>query len=196
MEWCLAGRALLNGSWQVCCLPAKVARRNIRLTRCPPAGRQRRLVTRRRIMHPEEVAVDWAEGFYSATGRWWGPAESGITQRDHDRVALVRALCGPEAVTMLELGCGYGNTAAAAARDGFRVTGVDISSTRLEFAHRHAEPGDLGSPRFVRPAGLGELGGGYLAPGAQAGRRVLVRAHRSHRLRPRGLPVHRHLVGT
>jgi 2-polyprenyl-3-methyl-5-hydroxy-6-metoxy-1,4-benzoquinol methylase len=74
--------------------------------------------------------MDWAEGFYSTTGRWWGAAESGITQRDHNRVALVRAFCGTEAATMLELGCGYGNTAAAAARDGFRVTGVDISGTR------------------------------------------------------------------
>jgi hypothetical protein len=49
--------------------------------------------------------MDWAEGFYSTTGRWWGAAESGITQRDHDRVALVRAFCGTGAVTMLELGC-------------------------------------------------------------------------------------------
>ena len=54
--------------------------------------------------------MDWVEGFYSTTGRWWGAAESGITQRDHDRVALVRAFCGTEAVTMLELGCGYANT--------------------------------------------------------------------------------------
>ena len=76
--------------------------------------------------------MDWAEGFYSTTGRWWGAAESGIRQRDHDRVAVARAFCGAGAATMLELGCGYGNTAAAAARDGFRVTGVDISGTRLE----------------------------------------------------------------
>jgi SAM-dependent methyltransferase len=93
--------------------------------------------------------VDWAEGFYSTTGRWWGAAESGITQRDHDRVALVRACCGTEAVTMLELGCGYGNTAAAAARNGFRVTGVDISGTRLEFAKQYANADAPASPRFV-----------------------------------------------
>ena len=93
--------------------------------------------------------MDWAEGFYSTTGRWWGAAESGITQRDHDRVALVRAFCGTEAATMLELGCGYGNTAAAAARDGFRVTGVDISGARLGFARQHKDAGGPGSPRFV-----------------------------------------------
>jgi SAM-dependent methyltransferase len=50
---------------------------------------------------------------------------------------------------MLELGCGYGNTAAAAARDGFRVTGVDISGTRLEFAKQYANAGGPGSPRFA-----------------------------------------------
>jgi hypothetical protein len=27
----------------------------------------------------QEAAMDWAEGFYSTTGRWWGAAESGIT---------------------------------------------------------------------------------------------------------------------
>jgi SAM-dependent methyltransferase len=93
--------------------------------------------------------MDWAEGFYSTTGRWWGPAESGITQRDHDRVALVRAFCRTEAVTMLELGCGYGNTAATAARDGFRVTGVDIGGVRLDFAEQYANVGGPGSPSFV-----------------------------------------------
>jgi SAM-dependent methyltransferase len=93
--------------------------------------------------------MDWAEGFYSTTGRWWGAAESGVTQRQRDRVALVRRFCGTEAVTMLELGCGYGNTAAAAADDGFRVTGIEISQTRLEFARQHVNASDPGSPRFV-----------------------------------------------
>jgi SAM-dependent methyltransferase len=93
--------------------------------------------------------MDWAEDFYSITGQWWGPAESRISRRDHDRVALVRMFCETEAVTMLELGCGYGNTAAAAARNGFRVTGVDISGTRLEFAKQYANVGAPGSPKFV-----------------------------------------------
>jgi len=40
-----------------------------------------------------------AAGFHSTTGRWWGVAESGITQRDHDRVALVRVFCGSALTT-------------------------------------------------------------------------------------------------
>jgi SAM-dependent methyltransferase len=96
------------------------------------------------------MTMDWAEDFYSTTGRWWGPAESAITSRDHERVALIRRICGPGAVTMLELGCGYGNTAAAAAADGFQVVGVDVSGDRLEFARRHAGAARPGSLRFVR----------------------------------------------
>jgi hypothetical protein len=105
--------------------------------------------------------MDWAEGFYSTTGRWWGAAESGITQRDHDRVALVRAFCGSEAVTMLELGSGYRNTAAAAARDGFRVTGVDISRAPAVKPGRSqvsCEPGSR-QPRKAASAQPGSLVG-------------------------------------
>jgi SAM-dependent methyltransferase len=93
--------------------------------------------------------MDWVESFYSTTGRWWGPAESAITSRDHERVTLIRNICGPAAMTLLELGCGYGSTAAAAAAHGFRVTGVDISGGRLEFARQHADPASPGALRFV-----------------------------------------------
>ncbi|MEZ0110099.1 SAM-dependent methyltransferase [Catenulispora sp. EB89] len=92
--------------------------------------------------------MDWSRDFYSTTGRWWGPAESGVTERDHERVALVRTASAAtsEATTMLELGCGYGSTAALAARSGFQVLGIDISD-RLQFARRYldeAAPGTLG----------------------------------------------------
>ncbi|WP_194917811.1 methyltransferase domain-containing protein [Catenulispora rubra] len=80
--------------------------------------------------------MDWSRDFYSTTGRWWGPAESGVTERDHERVAQVRAACGiepaAEPTTMLELGCGYGSTAAVAARKGFQVLGIDISDRLTE----------------------------------------------------------------
>jgi len=95
------------------------------------------------------MTMDWVENFYSTTGRWWGRAESAVTSRDHQRVALIRKIGGPGASTLLELGCGYGNTCAAAAASGFQVTGVDISSGRLDFARTHADAAEPGTLRFV-----------------------------------------------
>lgn len=76
--------------------------------------------------------MDWVEGFYSRTGRWWGTAEARITDRDHHRVSLLRQHCGGKPKRVLELGAGYGTTAVATARDGHHVTAVDISD-RLDY---------------------------------------------------------------
>lgn len=87
------------------------------------------------------VRVDWVRDFYSRTGRWWGVAEAKITDRDHHRVAVLARHGGPDATTVLELGSGYGTTAAALAQDGYDVTAVEISD-RVEFA----VPVDPGAP--------------------------------------------------
>lgn len=77
--------------------------------------------------------VDWVRDFYSTTGRWWGDAEATITDRDHGRAAALARHAGTEAHTVLELGAGYGTTAAALALAGYEVTAVEISD-RVAFA--------------------------------------------------------------
>lgn len=81
--------------------------------------------------------MEWVPAFYSATGRWWGGGDSAITERDHLRAAAIARLARPAPADLLELGCAYANSAAAAADMGYRVVGVEISS-RLDFAERNA----------------------------------------------------------
>ncbi|MEU4835232.1 methyltransferase domain-containing protein [Streptosporangium sp. NPDC023615] len=52
--------------------------------------------------------------------------------------ALVREVSGMEPGTVLDLGCGEGGDAIWLARQGWRVTAVDISRIALERAARHA----------------------------------------------------------
>lgn len=81
--------------------------------------------------------MQWTKDFYSKTGRWWGRAESSITERDHTRVQALKRLV-PSAINVLELGSGYGNTAAACAEAGMKVVGIEISD-RGDFARQHQE---------------------------------------------------------
>ncbi|WP_335987857.1 class I SAM-dependent methyltransferase [Glycomyces sp. MUSA5-2] len=81
--------------------------------------------------------MEWAKDFYSRTGRWWGEAESAVGERDRARVARFEAICGPGPHRVLELGCGYGNTAAAFAEAGHRVAAVELSD-RADYAEAHA----------------------------------------------------------
>lgn len=93
--------------------------------------------------------MSWAADFYSETGRWWGRAESAIGDRDRARVGSLRRLTATTSGTMLDLGSSYGNTAAAFARAGYTVTGVEISD-RIEYAQQHRAPVDAGTLTFVR----------------------------------------------
>ena len=76
--------------------------------------------------------MDWINNFYSKTGKWWGPVESEITERDHERVALLKKIC-PNEKRVLELGCGYGSTAAVTVDAGYEVVANELSE-RIEFA--------------------------------------------------------------
>lgn len=64
---------------------------------------------------------------------WWGPAEARIGEGDHNRVSLLHQHAGAGPARVLELGSGYGTTAALTARAGHAVTAVDISD-RVDFA--------------------------------------------------------------
>jgi SAM-dependent methyltransferase len=89
--------------------------------------------------------MDWVRSFYSQTGAWWGAAEAKITERDHRRTKLLRQHGGAQSMRVLELGCGYGTTAAAMAAAGHDVTAVEISDRAdraVDFA-RQARPGRL-----------------------------------------------------
>ena len=93
--------------------------------------------------------MDWVEDFYSRTGRWWGPAESRVGERDHRRLGTMERLCGPGPKRVLELGSSYGNTAAVMAQAGHDVVGIEISD-RIEFARPYERQAGAGSLRFVR----------------------------------------------
>lgn len=82
--------------------------------------------------------MDWVGDFYSRTGHWWGEAEAGIGPRDLARVEVLHGRLGSEPRWMLELGCGYGNTAAAFAEAGHTVTAVELTD-RAEYAAAHVE---------------------------------------------------------
>ncbi|MEU4694011.1 class I SAM-dependent methyltransferase [Actinoplanes sp. NPDC023714] len=93
--------------------------------------------------------MDWVSDFYSRTGRWWGPAEARIGERDHDRVALLHRHAGADPMTVLELGSGYGTTAAATAMAGHTVTAVEISE-RVGHAARLAAGLPTGSLTTIK----------------------------------------------
>lgn len=92
--------------------------------------------------------MKWVNNFYSKTGTWWGPAESKISDRDYERADIIHRLA-PAAKTILELGSGYGNTAAACAERGFDTTAIEISD-RINFAQQYEEKHYQGSLKFVK----------------------------------------------
>ena len=88
------------------------------------------------------------DNFYSTTGKWWGPAESTITDRDYDRVKLLQKICG-DSKTVLELGSGYGNTAAVTADAGYDVVANELSD-RIDFSKKFAEQALKGQLNFIK----------------------------------------------
>jgi SAM-dependent methyltransferase len=134
--------------------------------------------------------MDWVRDFYSTTGRWWGPAISGVGDRERGRAELLAQVCGAGPYRILELGAGFGNTAAALAERGHEVTAVEISD-RAEQAQRYAGP----RLRVLRDDFYTvELPGGYdvvcyfngFGIGTDADQRRLLRRIAGEWLRPGG----------
>jgi SAM-dependent methyltransferase len=94
------------------------------------------------------MSVDWTKDFYSKTGTWWGPAEAKITESDKRRTEIVKKFV-PESVKVLELGCGYGNSAYAVAAAGYDITAVEISD-RINFADSVTDAPIDAKPLFVK----------------------------------------------
>jgi SAM-dependent methyltransferase len=95
-----------------------------------------------------KYSANWIKEFYDQTGVWWG-SESEIPAEDELRARTVNRLGGPGLKRVLDLGCGAGHTAAATAALGHDVTGVDISSTRIQQAKENF-PNSLNGPlRFI-----------------------------------------------
>ena len=125
-----------------------VGKRQFYQTWVPRRSKAVKRATEKRVTLTSKVApMDWIQDFYTATGRWWGPAESSITERDRARARTIRRLA-PDAKRILELGASYGNTAAACAEDGLEVVAVEISE-RLHFARQFQHRTYRGSLEIV-----------------------------------------------
>ncbi|MDH6622472.1 SAM-dependent methyltransferase [Streptomyces sp. LBL] len=85
-------------------------------------------------IHPTQAAEFW-EARYQGDDRIWSGRPNPL---------LVREVSDLEPGTALDLGCGEGADAVWLASRGWRVTGVDISSTALERAARHAAEAGVG----------------------------------------------------
>lgn len=93
--------------------------------------------------------MDWADSFYSQTGKWWGPAEYKITKRDYQRLETVKRLYGKLPIDLLELGSSYGNTAAVFADVGINVTAIELSD-RIDFAKQYEGLSYKGKLQFIK----------------------------------------------
>ena len=75
----------------------------------------------------------WMAGDYDRFSRYM----EGSAREFYDRLPLVPGC------TFLDVGCGSGQLALMAARDGLQVTGVDIASNLIDRARSRAEAEDL-----------------------------------------------------
>jgi 2-polyprenyl-3-methyl-5-hydroxy-6-metoxy-1,4-benzoquinol methylase len=98
------------------------------------------------ITHTDEPPERFWEQFYADGARWSGKPNRSLV----DEVA---ALAPGSA---LDLGCGYGGDAIWLARQGWRVTAVDISANALEQAVAHAEQAGVAERIDFQRRNLGE----------------------------------------
>jgi SAM-dependent methyltransferase len=68
----------------------------------------------------------------------WDKTPEAYARRELDFAEILRGGIAPASGPLLELGCGAGNIAVWFARQGFDVTGVDISPTAIEWARERA----------------------------------------------------------
>lgn len=83
--------------------------------------------------------------FYERTGskynKWhWNP--SYVSSHDFAVAELLRTMSEVQAKSLLDVGCGTGRATRAALDKGYEATGLDISSSLLDIAHR-----EMGIPR-------------------------------------------------
>lgn len=71
--------------------------------------------------------------FYDRTALWWGTTEIS----DRDRFRALHATLGASTLRVLDLGAGFGGTAAAIAARGHDVVAVESSAYRAALARRH-----------------------------------------------------------
>lgn len=90
--------------------------------------------------------ADWIKPFYTQAGIWWGSEPHDSAEEHIDRLALVNRLIGSKKLHVLDLGCGSGNTAAAFAKEGHDVVGVELNPTDIGYAQellKNNYPGTL-----------------------------------------------------
>ncbi|HEX3650002.1 MAG TPA: class I SAM-dependent methyltransferase, partial [Pseudonocardiaceae bacterium] len=83
----------------------------------------------------EQTAEQFWEGFYQERDAIWSGRPNPL---------LVREIGSLQPGSVLDLGCGEGADAVWLARQGWRVTAVDISATALERAAGHADAAGVG----------------------------------------------------
>ena len=86
------------------------------------------------------VDASEAEKFARQAADWWdydGPLRT-LHQINPIRLDFIRQQSDINAVSALDVGCGGGILAEALARNGARVTGIDIASPLIETATNHA----------------------------------------------------------
>ena len=88
-----------------------------------------------------------AIAFYSRQDEWASIYQGDVRDHHRDNAALIRELAHKNAGRVLELGCGGGHNAAAAAEAGFTVVALDIVPSVLENARRLAA--GFADERFV-----------------------------------------------
>ena len=109
---------------------------------------------------PQDQALlpphEFWDGFYRERAQVWSGNPNAL---------LVREVAGLAPGTALELGCGEGADAVWLARQGWQVTGLDISAVALERAAAHAR--DAGVELTLIEADLAEWSAG--SPGTDSG---------------------------
>jgi SAM-dependent methyltransferase len=106
------------------------------------------MMAAKNLLQNDTYSSAWIKDFYDQTGIWWG-ADSEIAEEDQWRARSVERLCGTGPKRILELGCGAGHTAAATATLGHTVTGIDISTRRIQQARENFPDPREGSLTFI-----------------------------------------------
>jgi len=99
------------------------------------------------LLNAGRYSSSWVRDFYDQTGIWWG-ADSDIPDEDLARGAAIERLGGAGPKRVLELGCGAGHSAAAAADYGHDVTGIDLSPRRIGQAKKLLNKPHIGRLEF------------------------------------------------